>query len=184
MNRKIVRGGIILGLLLGFSVVGMVRGLPLLFTALSDTTQYSPGYTEAAFEAVQEGMTEDEVRRLLGEPIRNHAGNPGVVRWYGPPGSWVGEDSGLHTPNGSDGSKSAIIRFDLSGRVAQDGPWPGRTAEEVKSVLGRPIQEKVSRAVVYWQYSISPPDGSYHRRWIGFDPDGKVAEKIAYFWWD
>jgi hypothetical protein len=184
MNRKAIYGGTVLGLLVSLSFVFVVRGIPYLFRGVSDTTRYSAGYSEGAFESVREGMTEVEVTQLLGQPIKTHAGNPGVVRWYGPPGSWVGEDSGLHTPEGTDFSKSAIIRFDLDGRIAHDGPWPGRSADAIQAMLGPPVQEKTKRSVVYWQYSISPPDASYHRRWIGFDVDGHVAERIAFFWWD
>src|SRR4051812_44856760 len=107
--------------------------------------------------------------------------HPGVVRWYGPPGSWVGKDSGLHCPV-SDLSKGAIIRFDLTGKVTQEGPWTGKSADEVSASLGTPIKERVQRATVYWEYTRS--DGNYHRRWVGFDHSGTVVEKVAFFWWD
>lgn len=186
MVKRLILSGLLLGMLLIGLFVGLVWWIGRdLYQGVADSTQYSSGYSEAAFEQVQEGMTQEEVVQLLGQPLRTHAGHPGLVRWYGPPGSWVGEDSGLHTPEGSDGSKAAIIRFDLSGKTASsNGPFPGKSAEEVRAALGEPIKEQVQRSIVYWRYSQSPSDGSYHRRWIGFDADGRVAEKKAYFWWD
>jgi outer membrane protein assembly factor BamE (lipoprotein component of BamABCDE complex) len=157
----------------------------VLLSALSyravDSTEYSPGYSEQAFNAVRDGMTEAEVRRLLGPPIRIHIADPGVIRWYGPAGSWVGADGGLHCA-GSDWSNGHIIPFDPTGEVARENPWAGKTKDQISEMLGTPIKEEAQRSTVYWEYTRS--DGNYHRRWVGFDPSGKVAETIAFFWWD
>src|SRR4051794_35820341 len=105
MVKTLILAGLVPRLPLVGPLVGMVWWIGGdVYQAVVDSTQYSSGYSEAAFEQIQEGMTQDEVVQLLGQPLGTHAGNPGVVRWYGPPGSWVGEDSGLHTPEGSDGS--------------------------------------------------------------------------------
>lgn len=144
----------------------------------------APVISESAFADVREGLTEDEVIRLLGQPLGKHEGHPGVVRYYGPPGTWVDED-GLHFPNGSDMFAGGIIRFDVDGKKVVWGQnRAGQSAEEVRAALGEPIQEKIQRSVVYWRYSWSPPDWHYHRRWIGFDAEGRVAEKKSYFYWD
>lgn len=186
VKRKRILAGFAVGLLVGLPIGLTLRFGPALSRAAVDSTKYSPDYSEAAFAAVEEGMTEAEVVLLLGQPLGAHAGNPEVVRWYGPPGSRVGEDGGLHPPDGwVDGDKVAIIVFDPSGTTAAlGGPFPGRSADEIGAALGKPIKEEVSRSVVYWRYTQSPSDGSYHRRWIGFDAEGKVADKKAYFWWD
>lgn len=179
-KRKLIGFG--LGVGVGALVcLGWRAGPGLLVWALDDT-EYSPGYTEANFDAVREGMTEGEVVRLLGRPLDSWKQDPGVVRWYGPPGSSVDEGGGLHVP-GSDWSKSAVIDFDPSGRTARPGgPFAGASPDEVRAALGEPIREEVRRAVVLWRYTRS--DGHHHRRWVGFDAAGMVAEKRAYFYWD
>ena len=127
-------------------------------------------------------MSQAQVLQLLGHPLGSHEGFPGVIRWYGPPGTWIGEDGELHAPSG-EYSKAAIIAFDLPGQTASVwGPYAGRSAEEVQAELGVPVQVKLKRSVIYWQYSRS--DGNYYRRWIGFGPEARVAEKVAFFWWD
>lgn len=47
------------------------------FLLYRDTSVYAPGFTQRAFDQVRPGMTQREVRQLLGEPLgmRGHA-------WY------------------------------------------------------------------------------------------------------
>jgi len=177
--RKFVFAFVTMTSIIGVLIAAVYFGGPALLRFASDTTQYSTGYSETAFESVRVGMTQAEVIELLGAPLGTHEATPGVVRWYGPPGSSVGEDSGLHTPSGSN-AKSGIFRFDLNGQFTDSG----ESAENIRAEYGEPIKEKVVRAVIIWRYSWSPQDGNYHRRWIGFDIEGKVSEKKAYFWWD
>lgn len=51
-------------------------------------TVYAPGYTEAAFDALKSGMTAEEVRAALGEPLWkvsaetcHHLAEGGAVGW-------------------------------------------------------------------------------------------------------
>ena len=37
-----------------------------------DTTVYSPGFSEISFRRVKVGMSQDEVRRLLGPPLKEY----------------------------------------------------------------------------------------------------------------
>ena len=75
--------------------------LALVFAAVYPRTEYAPGYTRAAFRQVRVGMTTNEVRKLLGEPLRESAdslvkadpilliyssdeeGGPFDLGWYG-----------------------------------------------------------------------------------------------------
>ena len=41
----------------------------LLSRFYDEDTPYAPGYSDSAFRKVREGMTEDEVRDLLGQPL-------------------------------------------------------------------------------------------------------------------
>jgi hypothetical protein len=159
----------------------LVVGTSALLYRMMDSTEYSPGYSEKAFKEVREGMTEADVRRLLGEPLLVHLSNPGVTRWYGPPGSWVNEYGGLICPS-PDWSNLAIIQFDPTGEVTMQNPWARMSPDQITALLGKPIKEVVSRVTVCWVYTRS--EGSYYRRSIGFDQSGKVVEKTAYYYWD
>jgi len=41
----------------------------LLYAAAYPRTKYAPGYSEAAFRGIRAGMTTNEVRNILGEPL-------------------------------------------------------------------------------------------------------------------
>jgi outer membrane protein assembly factor BamE (lipoprotein component of BamABCDE complex) len=51
------------------------------FLLYRDTSVYAPGFTQRAFEQVRPGMTQSEVRRLLGEPL----GSRGRAWYYSDP---------------------------------------------------------------------------------------------------
>jgi outer membrane protein assembly factor BamE (lipoprotein component of BamABCDE complex) len=57
--RIVIAGVVVLGLL-------VFAGWHLLYR---DTSIYAPGFTQRAFEEVHPGMTQSEVRQLLGEPL-------------------------------------------------------------------------------------------------------------------
>ena len=66
-------------------------------------------------------MTDGEVVEVLDKPLATHEGNPRFVRWYGPPGSTVGEDGRLHVPPSVDWVQYGIVSFDLNDRVIHGG---------------------------------------------------------------
>jgi hypothetical protein len=152
---------------------------------LTDCTEYSPGYTERAFNAIGEGMSRAEVRRLLGDPLQTVEHEPVVIRYFGPPGSWVGPDGGLHCPGPGIGA-GTMLGFDAGGAAVKWGPsgWFGKSADEVRAALGPPFEVRVSRATVFWKYTRAKPKGDYYRRRIGFDDTGRVVEKVAYWYVD
>ena len=63
-----------------FIATGAVILLLALLVGLAyPKTTYAPGYSGAKFRQIRNGMTKDEVRRTLGEPLY---ANGGGVRWY------------------------------------------------------------------------------------------------------
>lgn len=54
------------------------------FVLYRDTSIYAHGFTQDAFERVEAGMTQDEVRQLLGEPL----GVKGGAWYYSDPSSY------------------------------------------------------------------------------------------------
>lgn len=71
-----------------FATLGLVAlGLLVLtgwFLLYRDTSVYAPGFTQRAFEQVRPGMTESEVRQLLGEPL----GVQGRAWYYSDPSNY------------------------------------------------------------------------------------------------
>ena len=69
----------------------------------------------------------------------------------------------------------------------------GMPFDEVKKILGNPVQEWKSRdGEIYLEYSCyrssadwcSPVDGYFHKRRIGFDREGKVFDIQREYWID
>ena len=56
---------------------GVFGALGELFTG---STDYAPGYSEAKYRRIHVGMREDEVRSVMGEPLRKYI-NRGVEVW-------------------------------------------------------------------------------------------------------
>jgi outer membrane protein assembly factor BamE (lipoprotein component of BamABCDE complex) len=60
--------GLVVGVL-ELSTLDGVGGLLAKAASLPDTTEYARSYTDEGFARVSPGMTEDEVRELIGEPL-------------------------------------------------------------------------------------------------------------------
>ncbi len=54
------------------------------FLLYRDTSVYAPGFTQRAFEQVRPGLTQSEVRQLLGEPL----GVRGRAWYYSDPSNY------------------------------------------------------------------------------------------------
>jgi outer membrane protein assembly factor BamE (lipoprotein component of BamABCDE complex) len=46
-----------------------------------DTTVYAPNYTDAAYRRIKVGETEEDVRKMLGEPFEHDSPDGYVARW-------------------------------------------------------------------------------------------------------
>jgi len=72
-ERILKRTSIGVSIVVGFAdllILGFFAWFPVYFLVLKEDTLYSPGYSEAGFDQVKAGMTEPEVKDLLGLPLR------------------------------------------------------------------------------------------------------------------
>ena len=85
--------------------------LNCLLTTGQNTTRFAPGYTERAFSKIHQGMTADEVFRILGEPLNR-------VTWS----LWPEGDWDYSQPATSSGHYHCrFVRFARDGRVSGAG---------------------------------------------------------------
>jgi hypothetical protein len=119
-----------------------------------EDTQYSAGYSDSGFRRVRGSMDEGQVKRLIGEPLRE-------VWWYESEIELVIEGGALTSIGGRDGNKR--------GRSLT----AGMTAEVVEASLGKPTKKR-------WVFSRSANGNSYRTRIVGF-LGSHVSEKIHYF---
>lgn len=67
----------------------------------------------------------------------------------------------------------------------------GMTADDIKGILGEPLEIKHVQDNIYWHYTVGPngksqsnADGSTHVRGIGFNEKMIVVNKLKYFYVD
>jgi hypothetical protein len=84
-------------------------GWSLLFAGRSET-RFAPGYSWSAFRHVRVGMTRDEVRSLLGQPLRVQTARYDTLYYE----NWVYSESPV-----SRSYHARTVIFDANGRVAQ-----------------------------------------------------------------
>ena len=122
--------------------------------ALRENTSYASGFSDAAFRSVTPGMSEPEVRSLLGAPH--------VEDWYYPPR----DQPTLRAEEVSVASISREcvgLRFEhrfVASAFDEDSCgalklWIGTSLDDVRRVLGPPRE-------ACWSYSWSPT-GAFHR---------------------
>jgi hypothetical protein len=130
---------------------------------LAEETVYAPGYSEWAFRNVRVGMTEAEVRRLLGPSLRvgvTLALDPKTApnRYWPKESLWFAETPSANT------------------WWATEPP----VVELPAAVAGRTVLDKTLT------YSAHPTDGNgdHYRRVVVLDADGKVIRVEAAIWLD
>ena len=62
-------------------MVAGVFSLALAFGAAYPKTKYAPRFTRAGFKGVKVGMTTDEVRKIVGDPLFVHGGQLSEDTW-------------------------------------------------------------------------------------------------------
>ena len=112
---------------------------------LLEDTRYADGYSHATFRALRVGMSEAQVRAILGAP-------GGIVWTYQNAQQALGEDR--------------TLRFNASERVRRATVGGGRqyfnkTTAEMRQLVGAPDS-------IWWSYSTSPGSHSYRIRAIEF----------------
>lgn len=136
-----------------------VQGIALT-ALLHQDTAYAHGYTDRAFRAIRIGMTDEEVRSLLGLPL-------GITWSYR--ARWPQGCASIHFTNGR--TRSWV--FDECEKL---GIRTGLPIDDVAMLLGTPDE-------IYWLYSESPSDTHYRKRVIRFSK-GQVVEVIKGWYLD
>ncbi len=137
---------------------------------LRENTSYTTGFSEAAFRSVTAGMSEPDVRRLLGTPH--------LEDWYYPPRDQP-------TLRAEEASVAAIsreclgLRFEYGFAVdtidadscGNLGLWIGTSLDDARRVLGPPRE-------ACWRYSWSPT-GAFHRERIVCFLNSRVGDVFS-----
>lgn len=139
-----------------------------------DTTVYAKGYTEARFESIKEGMTDKQVRGILGAPLS------------------ISQDV-VFTKRLSENSNetdycSFVNGRRISGSVLLDSRSRGKNVtsiEEAMSLL-TPEERKLARIQYVWEYAEPEAVLSQHHQFrnITFDNHGIVIDKFSWEWVD
>jgi hypothetical protein len=125
---------------------------------LGHDTKYAAGYTTRGFRAVRAGMTESQVRQLLGPPMGKN---------------WIYEAAGACDEVFIRGAEVDLIVDDGCRTKGVTARMPGA---DVVKLLGP------SRRVV-WRYTESPNSRNYRERLIFF-ADGQVSHVRAALYLD
>ncbi len=160
-----------------------------------DTTIYASGYNEARFRAIALGATEAEVHKLIGKPLRESRSKPRIDWYYGPPTLRITDDGGLFDSSGffSTAWGYTTVQATLDGKITEilGGYFPevpreliGSDLSEMKQHYGEPLAVRKHLATHYLVYAASKSSGSFRTRALGIDPDGKVVEIIAGYYFD
>ncbi|HEY7533986.1 MAG TPA: hypothetical protein VH681_14540 [Nitrospiraceae bacterium] len=125
---------------------------------LGDTTKYADKYTDHGFRQVHVGMSDAEVRQLVGEPLSE---------------SWV------YRPEPCDVVffRNGVVSPFIAKACAEKGITRGLAPPEVIRVLGS------TPTKIVWLYSESTSDSHYRERVVELDQN-RVSRVIAEFYID
>jgi hypothetical protein len=178
-DRRILPGAVIVILLSVPFWIGSV------WRWLSDTTTYSPGYTEQKMLSLRLGMSEREVIRIMGIPLKD-VSDPGRVSWYYGPSTLKIARNGA-----TSGPEYTYVLADANGNIESmagdylKARWQdliGINLEEMRRRYGEPIAILPHDKWRYLAYSESKVDGSYYIRRVWLNRVGQVA-RIEMTWY-
>lgn len=147
-----------------------------------DTTTYAEGFTESGFSEIELGMSYEQVRSLIGEPLSRQV-EPVLETWYYSSGQPGRQENGARIFNlfGPLGE----VRFDEAGRVVRfsgegtERLRGGLSKEEVRQLLGSPSSTQPARSKLL-HYSSPGNAGIYRARMVELDENGRVSRIIRY----
>lgn len=126
----------------------------ILAAVLRDTTEYTPGFSEEGFAAIDRDHTEADVRSRLGEPFREFL--------------WFGGGADACTQVGLN--RGVVERANPPDACARRGVHAGLSRQAVIDAIGQPESW-------CWPYSQSRNGGFFSARGVCF-VDGRVDEVI------
>ena len=139
----------------------------ILSTIFGDTTTYSSAYSDGRFRSVRTGMTDEQVRQLIGAPLAEVWGFVPLDthKPYDP----VGPCDYVHVRDNK-------VEDYVIGSCRKDGVAPFMPVADLQRLMGSPI-------FVTWRYSESRVDSSYRQRLVYF-ANGRVVRVEARFYVD
>ncbi len=88
------------GVAIAAGLLALIRAPVHLHQSLIDSSCYAPGYREWEFRRLRVGMSEADVIRRLGPPLRVRQAEPSLDWTYGPPTLRMSHDGGLWKEGG------------------------------------------------------------------------------------
>jgi hypothetical protein len=161
----------------------------------ADTTSYASGFDEKKFHSIEVGMTEIEVHKRIGKPLREVKSKPRIDWYYGPPTLRITLDGGMFDTSGFFNAAwgYTLVTASPDGKITEilGGYFPevpkelvGDNLDAMKKQFGEPIAIKTIQTTRYLVYSGSKSSGSFRTRVLGVDKDAKVVEIIAGYYFD
>jgi outer membrane protein assembly factor BamE (lipoprotein component of BamABCDE complex) len=159
----------------------------------SDSTIYAPGYSWSKFSSIRNGMTPEDVTRILGQPLSIEPFD-GEIHWdYGLQGV-PDQVASVGGPISSSPSVEANFVADWSGkiiRVHHAGASPetdemvGKSLDDVRKRYGAPTTAyTIPRQTLYWYSKLRNVKGEYVMA-IHFSEENKVyqidADRIGHY---
>lgn len=173
--------------------------------------EYAPEFTEEAFESIEPGIPESEVRNLLGPPLEETPGDP-AIRWLyvdGSPGDYATAGTRPESGPFSELIFSAEGKFEGCSGFAYnpvEGYWytfsphanllgisnsklerwsiEGTTMSEMEAAYGAPSAEYADLAVRWLEYAQSPNVSLTFQRRVGIDRQGRACGLRSNEEWD
>lgn len=151
-----------------------------------DTTQYSSGFEEEAFQRLEPGMPVAEVYALLGRPLATRR-EGGVQRWCYSPADMRQRDSS--DTRAANSILDSCVRFDKAGLAIDvsgehlDRIRPGMTTDDVLALLGEPAR-RIPPAHETLHYSQPGGEGLFRARIVALDEHRRISEVISYQFYD
>ena len=175
-------------------VLTLIAGFAVLVCLHRDSTVYAPGYSWSKFSSIRNGMTPEEVTRILGQPLSIEPFG-GEVHWdyLGLPDEPIPAATG-DGPNSVPSVAGANFVADLSGkiiRIHHFGVKPeieamaGKSLDDVKKRYGAPSTAyTIPRQTIFWYSMLRNVKGEYLML-IHFSGGGRVyqidADRIGHY---
>jgi hypothetical protein len=159
----------------------------------SDSTIYAPGYSWSKFSSIRNGMTPEEVIRILGQPLSIEPFG-GEIHWdyglQGVPELAASVGGPISSPQSVEANFVAdlvgkIIRVHHAGVSPETGEMVGKSLDDLRTRYGAPTTVyTIPRQTMYWYSRLRNIKGEYVMA-IHFNEEGRVyqidADRIGHY---